>query len=72
MQSIDDYILFAFNSTIFSVQVSCGGKIAENITHWESGDAGNMTGNCNVEVCKIVDSITQIRLEFNSVIINIT
>ena len=51
----------------FSVQISCGRKIAENLTYWESNGVESTTGDCNVEVCKIVDSIAQIRLNFNSV-----
>ena len=52
----------------FSVQISCGRKIAENLTYWKSDEGvGSTAGDCNVEVCKIVDSITQIRLQFNSV-----
>ena len=58
-----------FQLTYFSVQTSCGRKVAENITYWEAADVGNMTGECNVEVCKIVKSISQIRLQFNSVCI---
>ena len=54
--------------SFFSVQVSCGRKIAENLTYWESdGLNAYTTGGCNVEVCKIVDSIAQIRLNFNYV-----
>ena len=65
---IEIFLLFIGFLLYFSVQISCGRKIAENLTYWESNeDVGSSAGDCNVEVCKIVDSITQIRLNFDSV-----
>ena len=60
---------YNFQLLYFSVEVSCGRKIAENITYWENFGAGDITGECNVEICKIVSSISQIRLNLNSVCI---
>ena len=65
---LQGYTFFIVFSFYLSVQISCGRKIAENLTYWESNeDVGSSAGDCNVEVCKIVDSITQIRLNFDSV-----
>ena len=50
----------------FSVELDCGGKISENITHFtKSVDEGAaLTGKCDAEVCRVNNNICQLRMDF--------
>ena len=55
----------------FLVELDCGGKISENITHFtKSVDEGAaLTGKCDAEVCRANNNICQLRMDFTTFVL---
>ena len=55
----------------FLVELDCGGKTSENITHFtKSVDEGAaLTGKCDAEVCRLNNNICQLRLDFTTFVL---
>ena len=61
-------IIFQYSSKSISVTLGCGGTASENCTYFES--TGNEMGACRAKICPCNDNICQMRLDFNSFVIN--
>ena len=55
----------------FLVELNCGGKTSENITHFTKsvGEAAALTGKCEADVCRVTENICQLRLDFTSFVL---
>ena len=55
----------------FLVELDCGGKTSENITHFTKsvGEAAALTGKCDADVCRVTENICQLRLDFTSFVL---
>ena len=55
----------------FLVELDCGGKTSENITHFTKsvGEAAALTGECHADVCRLNNNICQLRLDFTSFVL---
>ena len=53
------------------MELDCGGKISENITHFTKSvsEGSSMTGKCEAEVCRVTDNICQLRLDFSTFVL---
>ena len=55
----------------FLVELDCGGKISENITHFTKlvVEGAALTGKCDADVCRVNNNICQLRLDFTTFVL---
>ena len=56
------------NLSQFSVQKTCGGSSSENCTYFQS--SGTEVGQCRLRICPCNENICQLRLDFQTFVIN--
>ena len=58
-------------SFLFLVELDCGGKISENITHFTKSvsEASSLSGKCEAKVCRVTNKICQLRLDFSTFVL---
>ena len=58
-------------SFLFVVELDCGGKLSENITHFTKSvsEGSSLTGKCEAKICRVTDNICQIRLDFSTFVL---
>jgi hypothetical protein len=63
-----DFVRLTF---LFLVELDCGGKISENITHFTKSisEGSSLTGKCEAKVCRLSNNICQLRLDFSTFIL---
>ena len=55
----------------FPVELDCGGKTSENITHFTKSvsEGSSLTGKCEAKVCRLTNNICQLRLDFSTFVL---
>ena len=66
--SLYDFVRLTF---LFLVELDCGGKISENITHFTKSvsEGSSLTGKCEAKVCRVTNKICQLRLDFSTFVL---
>ena len=58
-------------SFLFLVELDCGGKTSENITHFTKSvsEGSSLTGKCEAKVCRVTNKVCQLRLDFSTFVL---
>ena len=64
-------ILWFWKIHFFPVELDCGGKTSENITHFTKSlsEGSSLTGKCEAKVCRLTNNICQLRLDFSTFVL---
>ena len=68
LQDLHDLFNYSNDISITKVEISCGSTSSENCTYFVS--TGGEVGACRIKICPCSDDICQMRLDFQSFIIN--
>ena len=66
-----DPILWFWKIHFSPVELDCGGKTSENITHFTKSvsEGSSLTGKCEAKVCRLTNNICQLRLDFSTFVL---